>query len=269
MAVRDVGGGLAGRGFDIVGGALEARRLTLRDAGRRAICLEAARGTLTDLDVRGSAVAAVQATDGADVHIGGGEFDGQGGAALYAGAAKLWVEGARVRHDDYGIMGARGAELTVVGNEITDYRVAGVALVNAHGTIQRNLIARGGTEGGVSINFASGHTPVLLVENRIQEPGTMGVHITESTVTARGNTVTGACLDREKDLGDGFFAIGSQLVLEKNVMRANAGSGVETMRTLIEETFAIVQSGMPDLNLEDRLALFRSVRPTADRPTGV
>jgi hypothetical protein len=75
---------------------------------------------------------------------------------------------------------------------------------------------------------------VLLVDNRIQDPGTMGVHIRESTVTARGNTITSARLDREKDMGDGFYAVDSKLTLEDNVMRANAGSGATALRSKVQ-----------------------------------
>ena len=48
---------------------------------------------------------------------------------------------------------------------------------------------------------------LMLADNRIRDPGTMGVHVTESSVTARGNAITGARLDREKDMGDAFYAI--------------------------------------------------------------
>lgn len=229
--VTDVAGGKDGRGLDVTGGSLEVRRLTMRAAGRRAIFLKGARAVLQGLDVRGSLVAAVQALDGSEVRIVGGEFDGQGGAALFAAAARLSVEGAHVRHDEYAVIAARGAQLDVIGCELTDYSVAGVAFVAAHGSVQRTTIARGGTEAGISITMADGKTPVLLLDNGIQDPGTMGVHVTNSTVTARGNTITGARTDREKDMGDGFFAIESRLVLEGNVMRGNAGSGVATLRS--------------------------------------
>ena len=93
----DVAGGRTGRGIDVSGGSLDARRLTLHAAGRRAVVLEKARGTLEDLDVRGSSLAALQATNGADARVIRGEYDGQGGAALYAGRARLTVDGAHVR----------------------------------------------------------------------------------------------------------------------------------------------------------------------------
>jgi hypothetical protein len=232
--VLDVSAGRLGHGIQLIGGSLEARRLVMIQAGRRAIVLQGARGRLEDLEVSGSRMGAVQALDGADVHVLRGEFEGQGGASLYAGRARLSVEGAHVRHDEYGIIAARGAELSVIGGEITDYRVAGVALINSHGSVQHALIARGGTESGISITQADGHDPVLLVDNRIQDPGTMGVHITQSSVTARGNTITGARPDREKDMGDAFYAIESKLVVEDNVMRGNAGSGVATLRSTVQ-----------------------------------
>jgi len=232
--VLDVAAGRLGHGIQLIGGSLEARRLVMIEAGRRAIVLQAARGRLEDLEVSGSKMGAVQAIDGADVQVLRGEFEGQGGASLYAGKARLSVEGAHVRRHDYGIIAARGADLSVIGAEVTDYHVAGVALVNSHGTVQRTMIARGGTESGIAISFADGKDPVLLVDNRIQDPGTMGVHITQSSVTARGNTITGARPDREGDMGDAFYAIDSKLVLEGNVMRGNAGSGVATVRSNLQ-----------------------------------
>ncbi len=88
---------------------------------------------LEDLDASGSGLAAVQATDGAEVSVLRGIFEGVGGAALYAGRARLRVEDARVSHDDFAVIGNRGSELTVVGGELTDYRVEGVGMVNSHG----------------------------------------------------------------------------------------------------------------------------------------
>jgi len=83
----------------------------------------------------------------------------------------------------------------------------------------------------ISVTRADGKKPVLLVGNRISSPGTMGVHVTESAVTARDNTITGARLDAEKDMGDAFYAVDSRLVIEQNVMRGNAGSGVAAVRS--------------------------------------
>lgn len=252
-SVHDVALGIKGHGIDIEGGALAARRITLRKAGRRAIVVTGAPARLEDLEVTGSAVAAVQSLDGADVRVLGGEFEGQGGSALYVGAALLSVDGAHVRHDEYGIIAARGSGLSVTGVEITDYRHAGVALVRSHGVVRHSLIARGGTEAAISITFADGKVPVLLVENRIQDPGPMGVHITSSTVTARGNTITGARPDPEKDMGDGFFAIDSRLVVEENVMRGNAGSGVTTLRSKVRlEGNGFIENGRAGMLLLDR-----------------
>ena len=251
--VREVAGGTSGHGIDIKGGALEVRRVSFKDAGRRAIVITGALGRLEDLEVRGSAMAAVQALDKADVHVLRGEFDGQGGAALYAGAARLSVEDVHVRHNEYGIIAARGSELSAIGNEITDYRVAGVALVQAHGTVQRTLIARGGTEAAISIVMADGKTPILLVDNRIQNPGPMGVHVTGSSVTARGNTISGARPDREKEMGDAFFVLESKLVLEENVMRANSGSGIASIRSTVRlDGNGFIGNGRAGLLLLDR-----------------
>jgi hypothetical protein len=225
----------------------------MNNAGRRAVVLTGARGQLEDPDVRGSRVAAVQVLDGADVHVLRGEFAGQGGASLSAGAARLFGEGAHVRHDEYGIIAARGAALTVTGGEFTDYHVAGVALVNAHGTIQHALIARGGTESAISITMADGKEPVLLIDNRIQDPGTMGVHITQSSVTARGNTITGARPDRQQDMGDALYAVDAKLVIQDNVMRGNAGSGIATVRSNVQlDRNGFIGNGRAGVLLLDR-----------------
>lgn len=252
-SVREVAGGTKGHAVDIEGGALELRRVSFKNAARRAIVITGATARLEDLEVTGSAMAAVQALDKADVQVLRGEFEGQGGAALYAGAARLSVEGAHIRHNEYGIIAARGAELSVIDDEITDYHVAGVALVRAHGSVQRTLIARGGTEAGISITMADGKTPILLVDNRIQNPGTMGVHVTGSSVTARGNTITGAWPDRQKDMGDAFFILESKLVVEENVMRANAGSGIASIRSTVRiNRNGFIENGRAGLLLLDR-----------------
>src|SRR3981081_4743062 len=98
-------------------------------------------------------------------------------------------------------------------------------MVNSHGSIERVTIARGGTDAAVSITRADGKKPVLLLDNRISTPGTMGVHVTESAVTARGNTITGARLDAEKDMGDAFYAVDSRLAIAQNVIPRKARRG--------------------------------------------
>ncbi len=234
--VSDVAGGASGRGFDVEGGSIELRNVIMRGAGRRAVVLHNGRGLFTDLDVRGSSLSALQATDGADARVVRGTFTGMGGAALYAGAARLSVEGARISQDEYAVIGFRGADVTVIGGQLTDYRNAGVALVISRGTVQQVEIARGGTESAISITGKDKNGGISLLDNRIRDPGTMGVHITQSAVTARGNTITGARLDREKDMGDGFYAVDSELVLEQNFLRGNAGSGVSGVRTRLRMT---------------------------------
>src|SRR5437016_9525185 len=117
------------------------------------------------------------------------------------------------------------------GGELRDYSVGGVAVVGAHGAVENVTIARGGTDAAISVTRADGKKPVLLIGNRISSPGTMGVHVTESAVTARDNTITGARLDAEKDMGDAFYAVDARLVIEQNVMRGNAGSGVAAVRS--------------------------------------
>ncbi|HET7785558.1 MAG TPA: right-handed parallel beta-helix repeat-containing protein [Myxococcales bacterium] len=252
-AVREVGSGRSGRGIDLDGGSLSARWLTLEAAGRRAVVLHGARGVLADLDARGSSLSAVQATDGADVEVLRGNFAGCGGPALYAGGARLRVVGARVHDDEYAVIGYRGAELTVEGGELTDYRVAGVAMVNSTGSLRGVTIARGGTESGVSITRATRGTTVLLADNRISAPGSMGVHVTESSVTLRGNSITGARVDRERDLGDGVYALDSEVVLEENVLRGNGGSGIEALRSKVRlNGNSFIENGRAGLLFLDR-----------------
>ena len=232
-SIANVSGGAAGRGIDLDGGSLDARNVTLHAAGRRAVVLHHARGTLENVEVRWSSLSALQATAGADARVVGGSFEGFGGAALYAGASRLRVENAQVGRAEYAVLGYRGAELSIVGGELTDYAVAGVAMVGAHGSVRGATIARGGTDAAISVTRADGNRPVLLTDNRISSPGTMGVHVTESAVTARGNTITGARVDAERDMGDAFYAVDSTLVIEQNVMRGNAGSGVAVLRSQV------------------------------------
>ncbi len=156
-------------------------------------------------------------------------------------------------HDEFAVIGNRGSELTVLGGELTDYRVAGVAMVNSHGSVQRAVIARGGTEAAISITGSDRRAPVLLADNRIHDPGTMGVHITQAAVTARGNAITGARLDREKDMGDAFYAIDSDVVIESNILRGNAGSGISATRCRVHlSENGFIENGRAGLLLLDR-----------------
>jgi parallel beta-helix repeat protein len=251
--VSDVAGGKTGRGFDLEGGSIELRNVVMRGAGRRAVVLHKGNGLFTDLDVRGSSLSALQATDGADARVVRGIFAGMGGAALYAGAARLSVEGARVSKGEYAVIGFRGADVTVTGGLLTDYRNAGIALVVSRGTVQQVEIARGGTEAAISITGTDKSGGIALLDNRIRDPGTMGVHITKSAVTARGNTITGARLDRENDMGDGFYAVDSELALEQNFLRGNAGSGVSGVRSRLRMTGnTMLENGRAGLLLGDR-----------------
>jgi hypothetical protein len=230
-AVRDIGGGLSGRGIDLDGGELEAKGLVFRAAGRRVVVLKAARGLLEDLDVRGPALSALQLTAGSQARVVRGLFQGLQGAALYAGASRLQVEGAVVEQAEYGAIGFRGAQVSIRGGSFSGYRVAGVALVGSHGDIRGAAFVGGGSDGAISISYADGDVPVVVADNRIRRPGPIGVHVTESAVTMRGNSITGARSDRDGDLGDGVFALGARLVASDNVLRGNAGSGIAVLRT--------------------------------------
>ena len=251
--VSDISGGREGRGIDLDGGSLDARGVSLVGAGRRAIVLNRSRGVLADLEVRWSSLSALQATSGADVRVIGGKFEGFGGAALYAGGSRLRVERARVLHAEYAVLAFRGAEINVAGGELTDYSVAGVAMVNSHGSVERATIARGGTDAAIAITQSDGKKPVLLADNRISNPGTMGVHVTRSSVVARGNTITGARVDAERDMGDAVYAVDSTLVVEQNVMRGNAGSGVAARRSQVRiADNGFIENGRAGLLLLDR-----------------
>ena len=251
--ISDVSGGRSGKGIDLDGGGLQARGVSLVGAGRRAIVLNHATGLLEDVEVRWSSLSALQATSGADVRVIRGVFEGFGGAALYAGGARLGVSGARVSRGEYAVLGFRGAELDVDGGELTDYSVAAVAMVNSHGSVRKAKIARGGTDAAIAVTRSDGRKPVLLLDNRISSPGTMGFHVTESSVIARGNTITGARLDAEKDMGDAVYAVDSTLVVEENVMRGNAGSGVAVLRSQVRlVSNGFIENGRAGLLLLDR-----------------
>jgi nitrous oxidase accessory protein NosD len=181
--------------------------------------------------VTDSSLAAVQVLDGAEVTIEGGRFERIGGSALYAGAAKLVVKRAWVSKAEYGALGFRGAELELRDSEFSDTRVASVGLVRAHGLIDHCVLARGGSDAAVAITNASG--TVRLLANRIVQPGPLGVHVTQATVIATDNSITGASLDREGDMGDGIYALDADLSLERNDLRANAGSGITTTRSRV------------------------------------
>jgi len=250
--VAEVARGRAGRGIDVEGGSLEAHKLLLRQAGRRALVLKAAKALLVDLDVQGSSLSALQATDGAEVRVVRGRFAGQGGAALYTGGARLSIEEAEVSGNEYAVIGFRGADLSVTGAQLSDYHVAAVAMVNSRGTVQRCKMEGGGTEAAISIT-GKDKTPVALLENRIRDSGSMGVHLTETSVVARGNIITGTRLDRDHDMGDAFYAVQSELQLERNVLRGNAGSGIATLRSRVRMTGNdLIENGRAGLLLLDR-----------------
>jgi nitrous oxidase accessory protein NosD len=229
--VSAVGAGTRSVAIRIDGGSLEMRRATLRHCGRRAIVLRRARGLLESVEVSDAQLAAVQAVDGAEVTIEGGRFERIGGSALYAGAAKLTVKRAWVSHAEYGAVGFRGAELELRDTEVSDTRVASVGLVRAKALIDHCVLARGGTDAAVAITEAPG--TVRLVANRILQPGPLGLHVTHSTVVATDNTIEGAVLDREGDMGDGIYALDADLSLERNEVRGNAGSGVTAARSRV------------------------------------
>lgn len=251
-AVLDVGQGTAGRAIDFLGGILELHGVRLSSAGRRAIQVRATRGLFENLEVDHAGLSAVQALDGAEVIVRSGRFSGMGGAAFYAAASRLVVEGAQIAHSEFGVVGARGALLELTSVELEDYRVAAIALVKSRGTITGCHISRGGSEAAVTVIGRDPDGEVSLVRNRIQRPGPFGVHVTQGRVVAQGNTITGARLDREGEMGDAFFAVDSELRLEENVVRGNAGSGVVSLRSKVElRANGMVENGRSGVLLLD------------------
>jgi len=109
---------------------------------------------------------------------------------------------------------------------------------------------------------------VLLVDNRISAPGTMGVHVTDASVTLRGNSITGARVDAERDLGDGVYALDSRVVMEENVLRGNGGSGIEALRSSARLTGnAFIENGRAGLLFLDR-SRASALRNLFDRNAG-
>jgi nitrous oxidase accessory protein NosD len=226
--IIDVAQGRTGVGLIAEGGALTVRGTVLRRAGRRAVVLRGARGRLEQLDCEGSSLSAVQVTQSAEVEVVGGRFSHNGGAALFASASTLRASGVRIEHNELGVVAFRGARLHLEGAEIFDHQVAGVALAGASGLVRRSVVARGGTDAAIAVSDTKG---VTLEENTVFDPGPVGIHITRAEVVLRGNDVRGAALDRQRDFGDGLFALQAQLILSGNVLRANAGSGAAASDT--------------------------------------
>jgi hypothetical protein len=193
----------------------------------------------------------VQATDGATVQIRGGSFVRQGGAALYAGGARLSVDGARIADNEYGVLGFRGAHVSVEASLLEDQRVAGVALVGSSGSVKRSTIYRGGLEGGISAQKTT--EPLLVEDSRIVEPGTFGIHLTEASAVISGSEISFATADRQRDLGDGIYAADSSVVLRGSVLRRNQGSGLWLVRSrLTLESCDLVGNGRAGISLLDR-----------------
>jgi Right handed beta helix region/Protein of unknown function (DUF1565) len=229
-----IAGGVQGYGIEIDGGTLDLRSTTFNAAGRRAIEVRRAKASVRDVDVAGSAVSALQAVDGAEVTVEGGRFAALGGPALYVGGARLVAVRAYVRDAEYGIVGFRGARVEARSVDVADTRIAGIALVVAGGFLSGCTISRAGTDAAVAITNPP--EPVRLENNRIVAPGPMGVHVTFAKVVLEGNAITGARLDPGGDLGDGIYAVDSELQLERNLLRANAGSGITATRSNVDMT---------------------------------
>jgi hypothetical protein len=248
--IIDAGGGTSGVGIEAIGGSIHLEDCLLRRAGRRALAFRGARAQLDAVDIAGSALAAVRATDGATVRIRGGSFAHQGGDALYASGARLSVDGAHLADNEYGVLGFRGAHVSVEGSLLEDHRVAAVAVVGASGSIKRSTIYRGGIEGGISAQSTS--EPLLVEDSRIIEPGTFGIHLSNGSAIIRGSEIAFATTDRQHELGDGIYAADSSLILQGTVLRSNQGSGLSLLRSqLTLESSDFVGNGRAGVSLLD------------------
>ena len=249
--IVDAGRGQSGFGIEATGGSLHLEHCLLRRAGRRAVVLHGTHALLEDVDVADSALSALQATDGANVRVRGGSFVRLGGAAVYAGGARLAVEGARIADSEYGVMGFRGAHISVEGSLLENQRVSGVAVVQSSGSLRRSTVFRGGIEGGV---FALSTTePFLIEDSRIIEPGTFGIHLSHASAVIRGSEIAFATTDPQRDLGDGIYANDSSLVLQWSVLRRNQGSGLSLVRSrLTLESSDFIGNGRAGISLLDR-----------------
>jgi hypothetical protein len=248
--IIDTGRGQSGFGIEATAGFLRLEHCVLRRAGRRAVVLQGTRALLEDVDAADSALSALQATDGADVRVRGGSFVRLGGSALYAGGARMAVEGARIADSEYGVMGFRGAQISVEGSLLENHRVAGFAVVGSHGSLRRSTVLHGGIEGGV---FALRTTePLLIEDSRIVEPGTFGVHLSDASAIIRGSEIAFATVDRQRELGDGIYAADSSLILQGTVLRRNQGSGLSMVRSqLTLESSDFVGNGRAGVSLLD------------------
>jgi hypothetical protein len=228
-AVRSVASGTTGKGLVVDGGTLNVQGTIFRQAARRAIELHGTVAKLSDIDAAGSAMSAVQALEGSDVRVEGGSFGEIGGPALFASGSTLRVRGVRISRAEYGVLVHRRSGLELQDAQISDTTSAGVGLVQSDGEVVRTTILRGGVDAAIAVTSAP--HPVKLEGNRIGEPGTIGLHVTNATIVATDNVFSGAVVDRQGDFGDAVFSVESNLTLLRNVFDGNAGSGATLVRS--------------------------------------
>ena len=82
---------------------LSVRGTVFREAGRRAIELHGAKARLVGVDAAGSAVSVLQALEGSEATVDGGNFERTGGPALYGSGSRLIVRGVRISRAEYGV----------------------------------------------------------------------------------------------------------------------------------------------------------------------
>ena len=248
--VLDVAEGRLGEGMLIENGRLELTNTVFRRAGRRAILLRHSRARVSDVDVEGSSLSALQAVESADVEVIGGRFVGQAGAALFASASRLRVSGARIERNEMGIVAYRGAKVDVDQSQLIDHQIAGVVFNGSSGRLRGSLVLHGGSDAGIAISESRG---VILEENEVVDPGSVGIRVIRSEATLRGNEVRGARRDRQRSFGDGVYALDAELLLRGNVIRANQGSGLTFTATTARLTSNdLIANGGAGLTLFNR-----------------
>ncbi len=227
-------------GVQATGAQVDLTNVVLRLSGRRAVELKGGHARLSGLDVAYGLQSGLQAVDDADVTVRASRFEHFKGNAIFAAAARVKLTDVTTGDSEYGVLASRNARVELTGGEISDYRVAGYALVNAEGGLSGTHFLRGGTEGAISLLQTT--APMLIQDVTAEEPGTNGIHLTRAQVTLRGTRLTGARLDRTGDFGDGIYALESTVTVEKSRLLRNAGAGV----TVANGTLKVVDSELSD-----------------------
>ncbi|MBS2026038.1 MAG: right-handed parallel beta-helix repeat-containing protein, partial [Deltaproteobacteria bacterium] len=227
-------------GVQAVDSRVDLTGVVMRLSGRRAIELKGGEARLSGVDLAFGRQTGLQAMDGAQVTVRASRFEHFVGNAIFAAAARVKLEDVTTRDSEYGVLASRGARVEVTGGEMSDYRVAGYALVNAEGALTGTHFARGGTEGAISLLQTT--APMVIRDVTADDPGTNGLHLTRAQVTLEGTRLTGARLDHTGDFGDGIYALESTVTVDKSRLLRNAGAGI----TVANGTLKVVDSELSD-----------------------